>query len=610
MSARHIHRMPFGAEIVAGGVRFRLWAPSARTVAVVLETPSEGRRVLEMNALAEGWFELTTPAAGPGTRYKFRIDGELDVPDPAARANDDLASASIVVDPLAYEWHDDAWYARPWHEAAIYELHVGTFTPEGTYDGVRSHLKELASTGITAIELMPLADFGGRWNWGYDGVLPFAPDESYGTPEQLKQLIDAAHGYGLMVFLDVVYNHFGPDGNYLHRYAPQFFTERRQTPWGAAIDYAKPPVRDFFINNALYWIQEYRFDGLRLDAVHEIVDERRPTILEDIAVAVHAAVGPDRHVHLVLENDDNAAQLLARTRDGAPLHYTAQWDDDVHHAAHVVLTREDSGYYADYADRPLARLGRGLAEGFIYQGERSPYRDRARGQPSADLPPIAFVNFLQNHDQVGNRAFGERLTTLVAEAPLRALSAILLLSPGIPMLFMGEEWGAREPFCFFTDFQGDLANAVREGRRKEFARFADFADPAARERIPDPQAEATYRGSTLDWRKRKEPPHAACLAFHRELLRVRRAEIAPRIGRMPPGRAAYRATDGGLLTVQWLLADGSCLHLAAQLSDKAGHETAEGVAGQVIWSNAPAVAEHRPLRDLPPWFVAFFLEGM
>jgi malto-oligosyltrehalose trehalohydrolase len=480
--------MPFGAEVLGdGSVRFRLWAPAAVRVDLCLE--SEGQeRLLEMEADADGWLERVTGDAGPGSLYRYRIDGARKVPDPASRYQpQDVHGPSQVVDPAAFDWEDDAWQGRPWEEAVVYELHVGTFSPEGTFRGVGERLDYLVDLGVTAIELMPVADFPGERNWGYDGVLPFAPDATYGGPADLKALIQTAHRKGLMVFLDVVYNHFGPEGNYLHLYAPRFFTERHQTPWGDGINFdgeGSRVVRDFFIYNALYWLQEYRFDGLRLDAVHAIADESKPDILMELAEAVRAGPGRERQIHLVLENDHNAARYLQRRADGAPRWYTAQWNDDFHHTAHLLATGERDGYYLDYQDGPAGKLARCLAQGFTYQGEASRFRGGTpRGEPSADLPPTAFVNLLQNHDQVGNRALGERISELASPEALRTLSALLLLAPAPPLLFMGQELMAASPFLFFCDFGEDLAKSVTQGRRREFAHFERFSNPKARQSI-------------------------------------------------------------------------------------------------------------------------------
>jgi maltooligosyltrehalose trehalohydrolase len=545
--------MPFGAEVLAtGGVRFRLWAPGAKRVDLVF-TKSVA---MKQNG---GWYEHIEPQAGPGTLYQYRIDGELLVPDPASRFQPrDADGPSEVVDPRAYKWSDHAWTGRPWSEAVIYELHVGTFTPAGTYRGVIEKIDALKTVGVTAIELMPLADFAGRRNWGYDGVLPFAPDSAYGRPDDLKALIDAAHAAGLMVLLDVVYNHFGPKGNYLPRYAPQFFTERRHTPWGAAIDFANPVVREFFVDNARYWLQEYRFDGLRFDAVHAIIDDSPKHVLTEIHETVRNKFGESKH--LILENDANQARLLGSGR------YTAQWNDDSHHAYHVLATGERDGYYAAYADAPAKHLARCLAEGFAYQGEVSPFSREARGEPSAHLPPSCFVDFLQNHDQVGNRALGERLSVLTQEKSLKALTAIHLLAPSPPLLFMGEEWGCRQPFLFFCDFDGELGEAVRKGRREEFKRFASFKGS-----IPDPLAESTFKQCVLDWGKRD----ATWLAHTKKLLQIRARAIARH--RFGPG--SYRMLGERAFEVKW---DG--LTLVANCSDQR-MQLKESFSGNSLWSN-------------------------
>jgi maltooligosyltrehalose trehalohydrolase len=570
------HSMPFGTELTPKGVRFRLWAPDNKRVDLLLEI--HGReQPLPMRPCEGGWFELTTPEARTGSRYRFRLDGGPAVPDPASRHNpSDVHGASTVVDPAGFRWHDADWTSRPWHEAVFYELHVGAFTPEGSFRALRGKLDYLATLGVTALELMPVADFPGRRNWGYDGVLPFAPDSVYGTPEDFKELIQAAHRKGLMVFLDVVYNHFGPEGNYLYVYGKPFFNERRHTPWGAAINFdgaGSRTVREFFIHNALYWLEEYHLDGLRLDAVHAIADDSRPDILEELAERVRNGPGRNRRVHLVLENDDNAARYLTRAADGQPRWYDAQWNDDIHHVLHVLLTGETDGYYTDYAERPVERLGRILCEGYAYQGEPSPYRHgRKRGESSRHLPPTAFVSFLQNHDQVGNRAFGERLGALAEPHPLRAAATLLLLAPSPPLLFMGEEFAAATPFLYFCDFGPDLAAAVTRGRRSEFARFERFADPSARETIPDPCADAIFLRSKLDWDSLETPPHAEWLAFYRSLLAIRRKKIVPRIPEIQGatasihgGRDREDVAGGKGLAVTWTLRNGS-LSVLANLS--------------------------------------------
>jgi malto-oligosyltrehalose trehalohydrolase len=573
---RRHHRLPVGAEIEPGGVRFRLWAPSARHVDLIVEpardtggAPTERRLTPD----AAGFCEAFVAGIGAGSRYRYRTDDGLLVPDAASRAQpDDVHGSSEVIDPRAFAWRRPDWRGRPWEETVLYELHVGTFTPAGTFAAAIDRLDHLVDLGVTAIELMPVADFPGRRDWGYNGVALFAPDAGYGRPDDLKALIDAAHARDLMVFLDVVYNHFGPEGNYLSTYARPFFRTDRETPWGAAIAFdaaASRPVRDFFIANALYWIDEYFIDGLRLDAVHAIHDSRRPAFLDELAAAVRAHVAardPGRHVHLVLENDANEAARLARGPAGAVTAYTAQWNDDLHHALHVLLTGEADGYYADYADRPLAHLGRCLAEGFAYQGEASPWRGgRRRGEPSAALPATAFVAFLQNHDQVGNRALGERLDRLVPVQARREAAALLLLAPMPPLLFMGEEWAAPEPFLFFCDLGQDLRDKVRDGRRREFARFPAFADDGAQARIPDPTAAASFEASRLDWRRRHAPAHAWMQGHYRRLLALRRHVIIPRLAGMAAGARLQPRPDGSGFTIAWRLGDGAGLSLVLGL---------------------------------------------
>lgn len=562
------HRMPFGVERASpAALSFRLWAPAAQNVDLCLENGPETVS-LPMRREADGWFSLTTEQARAGTLYRYRIDGGQHVPDPASRFQpQDVHGPSQVVDPESWEWADVQWRGRPWEETVLYELHVGAFSPEGNYAGVTRRLDELADLGVTAIELMPLSDFPGRRNWGYDGVLPYAPDSRYGTPEDLKVLVQSAHARGLMVFLDVVYNHFGPEGNYLHAYAPQFFTDRHHTPWGAAINFDGPgsrSVRDFFIHNALYWLEEYHFDGLRFDAVHAIVDESLPDILRAIAAAVARGPGASRQIHLVLENDHNAAQYLTRDAAGQPRWFTAQWNDDIHHAFHVLGTGERGGYYEDYADQPARHLGRCLTEGFAYQGEPSRYRDgAARGEVARGLPATAFVAFLQNHDQIGNRALGERITGLAPEAAVRAVTAILLLAPSPPLLFMGQEWGASQPFLFFCDFGPELAAAVTAGRRQEFARFPEFSDENARARIPDPNDDQTFARSRLDHPRTEAAGRWRW--FHRELLRLRAAAIVPRLRHAPAGEAAFEILGERALRAGWRLDGGARLSLLANL---------------------------------------------
>jgi maltooligosyltrehalose trehalohydrolase len=581
----------FGAKLTRDGVSFRLWAPSAKRVDLVLDKRHAMRRG------EHGWYALDMPSAKAGARYKFRIDDEIDVPDPASAFQpEDVFGPSEVIDHAGFTWRAKDWRGRPWHETVLLESHVGTFTAEGSYLAMIDKLDHLAATGITALELMPLADFAGRRGWGYDGVLWYAPDDAYGRPEDLKTLIDEAHLRGLMVFLDVVYNHFGPEGNYLGRYASTFFTDAH-TPWGSAIDYRVAEVRSFAVENAVYWLREYRFDGLRLDAANHIMAiPGEQSMLHDLSIAVgELATASGRHIHLVLENGDNRASLLDPREEPPRGRYRAQWNDDYHHVWHVMLTGEAAGYYGDYQRSPRAGLARALASGFVYQGEISAFwGNKPRGEASGALPPITFVNFLQNHDQIGNRALGDRLESLAAPRQIEAALAVTLLAPGIPMLFMGEEWGSQKPFPFFCDFGGDLARAVRDGRRQEYAwAYATYGDE-----VPDPLDAATLQSAVLDWEART-PEQDARLSLVRRLLDIRRKQIMPRLAGAAFGDAS--ASDDGCLTAHWRMGDGTTLQLTANLSDRAiAHP--DNLTGAPIWGGTAGAS-------LPPWSVIWRLGG-
>ena len=565
--------------------RFRLFAPAQDAVSIEFENAPN----VAMARAADGWFEAETPCEA-GAHYRYRLGSGETVSDPASRAQSgDVHGWSVVVDPAAYSWKCTDWRGLPWTETVLYELHCGLM---GGFRGVEAALPQLKALGITAVELMPVNDFSGRRNWGYDGVLPFAPDAAYGTPGDLKALIDAAHALGMMIFLDVVYNHFGPDGNYLALYAPEFFRQDFHTPWGPGIDYRKREVRRFFTENALYWLMEYRFDGLRFDAVHAISE---PGWLDEMASEIRSTAEPGRQIHLVLEHDGNIASHLRGDFD-------AQWNDDAHHALHVLLTGETGGYYTDYADAPAEKLAKGLSEGFIYQGEPSPYRDGAkRGTPSADLPPTAFVIFLQNHDQIGNRAFGERLTVLCDPQALEAGIALQLLAPHIPLIFMGEEQASRTPFLFFVDYHDGLADAVREGRRSEFARFAAFTDPAQRAKIPDPIAHSTFEAS-----RPQADPHLgeSRLALYRELLALRRTEIIPRLA--AAHSLGAKAVGAAAVVARWRMGDGSVLTLVANLGKDS--VKIDLPKGRLIFEGGDSAAEEMRLGMLPAHVTAAFLE--
>lgn len=604
------HPMPFGTRILDDGrVNFRLWAPEARKVELSLQGGAP-EIDLHMAPEAEGWFGITTELASSGFYYQYRINGKDYVPDPASRFQpQDINGSSQVIDPEAWEWTDGDWRGRPWEEAVLYELHVGTFSEEGTFAGVKRRLDYLADLGVTAIQLMPIADFSGRRNWGYDSVLPFAPDSSYGTPDELKDLIATAHHKGLMVFNDVVYNHFGPEGNYLHWYAPDFFTNRFHTPWGNAVNFSHSPwVRQYFIHNALYWLEEYHFDGLRFDAVHAIFDESSPHILEELSEALRQGPGYARHVHLILENYNNAAHYLRRDPSRPHRYFDAQWNDDTHHALHVLLTGETFGFYQDYEHQPMQHLGRCLTEGFAYQGENSVYLEgKSRGEPSSDLPPTAFISFLQNHDLVGNRPLGERITELCPPDAVRAATAIVLLSPSVPMLFMGEEWALSRPFNYFVDFPDKLAEQVTQGRRNDFSRFPVFSELQLLDKMPQPNALQTFQSSKLAWDEISHPEHLQWLDFHRELLGIRSREITPRLRAITGGQGSYRLLAERAIHVQWRLSDDSTLRLTANLgSRQAGVDCPCG--GRLLYASSDGLAHELQQGRMAPWSVLFCLE--
>ncbi|MFP5078035.1 malto-oligosyltrehalose trehalohydrolase [Rhizobium sp. YIM 134829] len=551
----------FGPVVSSDAVLFRFWAPLHDAITLVIEGEDDRR----MERSPEGWHTLRVEGAGPGTRYRFRLPDGLEVPDPASRHQpEDVHGPSEVVDLAAYRWKSVEWAGRPWEEVVLYELHTGTFTKEGTFRTAIDKLDGLKEIGVTAIQIMPIADFPGRYNWGYDGVLPYAPDNSYGRPEDLMALVDAAHARGIAVFLDVVYNHFGPDGNYLPLYAP-LFTENHKTPWGNGINYDgenSKPVRDFVIENAISWITEFKIDGLRLDAVHAIKDDNGEHLLVELARRVRESAR-GRHVHLVVENEDNDSDLLKRNPDGSVPLYTAQWNDDIHHVLHIAATGETFGYYADYAENRPEKTARALAEGFVFQGEHMPYRGEARGKPSAGLPPTAFISFIQNHDQIGNRALGDRMIVSQPLEAIKAVAAVYLLSPQIPMLFMGEEWGAREPFPYFCDFNEELNEKVRKGRREELSRLPGFdADD-----LMDPTALETFASGTLDWSQRETPEGRALIKFYRSLLTLRQERITPLLKGVGGDSGRFEA-EGETLAVSWTLAGGKRLALAANPSNR------------------------------------------
>jgi maltooligosyltrehalose trehalohydrolase len=512
---------------------FSVWAPDRERIELVLD---DRRLALAPVPARAGWWSVDVPDAAPGTRYRYSLDGGDARPDPRSPWQPEgIEGPSATVDHGAFAWSDAAWRAGPLAAQVLYELHVGTFSSAGTFDGAIEHLDHLVELGVTAVELLPVAEASGSRGWGYDGVLLWAPHHAYGGPDGLKRLVDACHARGLAVVLDVVYNHLGPAGNYLPEFGP-YFTHTYSTPWGDAINYDGPgsdEVRAFAIGNALMWLEQYHFDGLRIDAVHAIHDEGATHLLEELAADTAAlSIELGRELWLIAESDLSDPRLV-RPREAGGYGLTAAWSDDFHHALHTVLTGERSGYYEDFGS--LAQLARALERTFVYAGEYMPGRGRRHGRPADDVPQYRFLGYLQNHDQIGNRALGERTTALVPASLARIGAALVLLSPFVPMLFQGEEWGASTPFQYFTD-HGDpeLGEAVSAGRRSEFRAFGWRPED-----VPDPQDPATFERSRLDWAELEEAPHAALLDWHRRLIALRRSLPVP----VAPGRVRVEVDE-------------------------------------------------------------------
>lgn len=561
----------FGPELTAQGARFRLFAPDAR--AVELEIERGGQHVMQPGD--NGFFAVEVSDVAPGTLYRFSIGGQA-VPDPASRMQAEDADGWSVLTALPSALPRP--WSRPWREAVIAEVHVGTATPEGTFHALIDRLDHYREAGFTVIELMPVADFPGERNWGYDGVLLYAPDRAYGTPDDLRALIDAAHEHGLGMMLDVVYNHFGPSGNFLPLYASSFFRQDISTPWGPAIDLENETVRAFFTGNAAYWLADFGFDGLRFDAVHALATEGAETFLREIAQTCRA-VRPD--AFLVLENHDNVAGWMTR---GERL-FTAQWNDDWHHALHVLATGEQAGYYAPYADDAVAAAGRALAEGFVFQGEPYPDADGPpRGAPSGELPPDAFVSFVQNHDHIGNRPLGDRLAASLAPERLAFLRFVLMLSPEIPLLFQGEEALLRTPFPFFCDFEGELAEAVRRGRRSEFAEFFDAHGEVS---FPDPLAETTFISAKLKPEEFAAPQARTELDAFRRLAEQRSKLVWPLASSRYLGAEHTRTEDA--LRIAWRFQAGTLVMALNAGTTTVSLDPPTGIAGMPVAASIGAV---------------------
>jgi maltooligosyltrehalose trehalohydrolase len=496
--------------------RFRVWAPASDKVHVHLVAPED--RIVCMDPRKRGYHTAVVEGIAPGTRYFYRLSNGKEVPDPVSRYQPEGVHGPSEVVSAQFEWTDTHWFGLAIETYVIYEIHVGTFTPEGTFEAVIPYLNELADIGITAIELMPVAQFSGRRNWGYDGVFPFAVQNSYGGPRGLKNLVNACHERGLAVILDVVYNHLGPEGNYFAHFAP-YFTERYKTPWGPALnfdDVHSDEVRRFFVFNALEWITDYHIDALRLDAVHAILDHSALNILEELADAVHArGTSLNRRIYVIAESALNDTRIV-RTAELGGYGLDAQWNDDFHHSLHTLLTRERQGYYVDFGD--FQHMAQTFSEGFVYSGHYSINRGRRHGNSSRAIPSVKFVVFAQNHDQIGNRLMGERLSQLVSLQAYKLASSVVLLSPFVPLLFMGDEYGETAPFQYFVSHSDPhLVEAVRRGRKEEFASFEWQGEP------PDPQDEKTFERSKLNHSLKKEQRHCALLGFHKELIRLRKS---------------------------------------------------------------------------------------
>lgn len=509
-----------GAELIEGGVRYRTWCKHDRADALVVDQTGEILRVTPLAREEGGYFSGIDRQGAAGDLYRYRFGDSRGWPDPASRFQPfGVHGPSAVVDAAAYEWHDQTWWPPEYSGLIIYELHVGTFTADGTFWSAISRLEHLAALGITAIELMPVGDFPGARNWGYDGVMPYAPSRAYGSPDDLRSLVDAAHALRLAVILDVVYNHLGPDGNYTGVYHSDYTDQQVQTPWGAALNYAAAPVRAFFRENARYWMCEFHIDGFRVDATHEIVDRSSPHILAEIAAAVHSLGG-----FVIAEDERNEPKLLTPSDRGG-IGFDGVWADDFHHVVRVVLTRDHEAYYVNY-DGTGSELAQTLTHGWLFRGQTQNSTGSPRGGDPADLQLPQFIYCISNHDQVGNRAFGERLGQVASPAAYRAASALLCLVPETPMLFMGQEWSASTPFQFFTDHNPELGALITQGRRKEFRHFAAFSDPARLAEIPDPQEASTFANSKLRWEELQEEKHAQVLLLYQEFLRLRRTHPA------------------------------------------------------------------------------------
>ena len=527
-----------------GAVRFRIWAPDAPDMKLLT-----GHADLPMAKGPGGWFHLDVTGLKPGDSYCFRLPDGRTVADPASRLQaGDVHGPSLLVRDDLYHWQNNDFRGRPWEETIISEIHVGTFTPEGTYRAAIERLPALKEAGITAVELMPLAQFAGERGWGYDGVLHYAPHRVYGSPEDLKALVDAAHGLGLMIFLDVVYNHFGPEGNYLSSYASSFFRPDEPTPWGASIDFRNPAVREFFIGNALMWVRDYRFDGLRFDAAEQIRDDSDEHFLQEVTRRLREAT-PGRYLHLAAEDHQCRRSLLVRDDHNQPRYFTACWTDSLHHSLHVAVTQEAVGHYKAFADTLDDNIRTAMVDGFLFPDSPE--------DAAIPVPPDVFVNYIQNHDQIGNRAFGDRLTTMIDPDMMDTLMASVLLIPQAPLLFMGDEYGEQRPFRFFADIHGEVGEAIRNGRIGEAENFGGMPEGKTLADLPDALSEDTFQASKLDWQRAESEEGRRHRERIRHLIELRLKHVTPLLRKGAPVRSKVHETAEGLVAIDWAFPDGT-----------------------------------------------------
>ncbi len=598
------HPMAFGAIYGAEASCFQLWAPACAGVHLHLEG-----RELPMIKGARGFHHLDVAALPAGTRYRYHLPNGRLIADPASRFQPEgLEGPSELIDPESYHWHDSGWQGRPWHEAVIYEIHIGAFTSAGDWEAAAERLPDLAALGITAVQIMPVAQSYGCFNWGYDGVMWYAPHAAFGRPEAMKAFVDQAHQLGIMVFLDVVYNHFGAVGNELPNLGPML-SPRHSGPWGDGINLddedAEVP-RAFIVENALYWLEEYHLDGLRLDAVHEMHDDSPTHILQLLAAEARAA-HPDRQLHLICENSDNDPRFLMRGRQGRPRHFTAQWNDDLHHALHSRVTGETTGYYADFAPAALPLAGfdtltRALAEGYAFQGEMKQHEGERRGSASGHLPPLAFISYMQNHDQIGNRVHGSRIHHYTDWDRVQAFATIVLLAPQIPLIFMGDEIRAETPFPFFADAPADLQPKLHEGRKSELKSTPEHDDPQSPdvEDTPHPSDIRTFMQAKLDWDRPLGPDGVATRAFYRDLLDIRQVQLVPRLDGIGGHSATVDLQPNGAIHARWRLGDGSLWQMRINLHDRPA--SIAPLQGRLVWRSGQCEDD-----QLGPWSVDVWL---